>query len=120
MDDSGHNKRESVRKKLVALSLDCELWHSPDMHAWVSVDEDDSRQNWPVPSENFGRWLTNRLHQETGKVPSRQAIHDAMHVVASKAINEGVCHTVFRRVANANGKVYLDLADSARRAVEID
>lgn len=62
---------------------------------------------------------TSPLLREHGCPPGGQAIEDALRVIEARAIFEGAEHIPYLRIAEHEGDVYLDLADSQWRAVRI-
>jgi hypothetical protein len=97
-----------------------ELFHDPNGEPFATIPVDGHRETWPLGSKGFKRWLARRYYDAEGKAPSAQALADAIGVLAGKAMFDGPPHPVRVRLAEHEGKVYLDLADDGWRAVEID
>jgi len=76
--------------------------------------------HWPVRSKAFRRWLARKFFLKHGKAPGSQALQDALNVVEGQAAFAGQERPVFVRVAGHDGRLYLDLANPAWQAVEID
>ncbi len=115
--DSGR-KSKGAGCKLVEFADEAELWHSPDREPYATVLIGDHHEHWPVKSKNFRRWLAGRYYDGCGGVPGGQALRDALNTIEMKAIR-GPEYPTFIRVAELDGKVYVDLGDKAWRAVEI-
>lgn len=64
-------------------------------------------------------WLAWRSYEATGIAPAAEAIEAALRVAKGLALNRGPCCKTSRRVAEHDGRLYLDLGCPHRRAVEI-
>ncbi len=98
----------------------CELFHDQTAEPYATIPVDGHRETWPLASRGFKRWLARRYYDAEGKAPNAQALTDAIGVLAGKALFEGPLHPVSVRLAAHPDTIYLDLADSAWRVVEID
>lgn len=105
---------------LVALAVNAELFHAPDGDTgYATVPVGSHHETWPIRSKSFRRWLTRRFYDAHGKPPGAQAVADVLCLLEAKAQFDGPKCPVFVRVAEANGAIYLDLANEAWEAVEI-
>ena len=89
-------------------------------HATVTVN--GHKETWPVSSKGSGpfrNWLRRIFFEKQGKPPGSQALQDAIGVLEAKAQFDGPEYPVFTRVAEHDGKIYIDLANEAWEAVEI-
>ncbi|MDA1129627.1 MAG: bifunctional DNA primase/polymerase [Chloroflexi bacterium] len=120
LDGEGSEKRTSQATDLVGLAEDVVLWHSPDSDAFATISVDEHRENIPLNSRAFKRWLARKFYLEQGKAAGSQAVQDALSVLGGKAVYEGSEHQVFTRLASYDGKIYLDLANQNWEVVEID
>lgn len=109
----------SQASELVKFTESAELFHNADGDAFATIPIGDHRQTWPVNSRGLRRWLGRRFYLEHGRVPSSQAIQEAMNVIEGRGCYDGPEHEVHVRVAGHNGAVYLDLADERWRVVVI-
>ncbi|BDG61532.1 hypothetical protein [Caldinitratiruptor microaerophilus] len=114
-------ERRSQASTLVELAerAGVELWHTPDGDGFGTFEINGHRENWPLGSRAFRRWLARRFYEEHGKAPGSQALQDAINVLEGRAQFDGPEHPVYVRIAQHGGNVYLDLADADWRAVEI-
>lgn len=117
-------ERESQAQSLVnlALSSGVELFHTPDGNAYATVTVNGHKETWPVSSRGSGpfrNWLRRIFFEKHGKPAGSQALQDAIGVLEAKAQFDGPEYPVFTRVAEHDGKVYIDLANDAWEAVEI-
>lgn len=118
----GKPRRERIpqRDSLMALAADAELWRGPDFETFATIPVGDHRENWPIRSQMFGRWLAARAYHASGAAPGAQALEDARRVLEARANSEGREQAPWRRVGARDGRLYIDLADAEWRAVEID
>ena len=73
-----------------------------------------------IRSKTFRQWLSRCFYQKTGGAPSSEARTQALNIIEAMAQHDGEERVVSVRVAGHGDKVYLDLADTEWRAVEID
>jgi hypothetical protein len=87
---------------------------------FVTVTVDGHRQTWPVHGKETESWLA-RLYvdQSGGEVPNAEALRVAIKLLVGRALFEGREEPVGLRVAEYDGRLYLDLCDRDWRAVEI-
>jgi len=105
---------------LIDLALTAELFHSPEGIGFADLDITGHRETWPIHSKTFRRWLAQRFFEATKGAPSSEALRSALNVIEAKAIFDAPERVVNVRVAELDGKLYLDLCDEAWRAIEID
>jgi hypothetical protein len=103
----------------MALTADCDLWHDEDGEGYCTFTVRGHRENWPVRSETFKRWLASRAYEKTGAVPGAQAVEDTLRVLEARATTEGRQQEPWVRVGSAHGSLYLDLCDAEWRVVRI-
>ena len=111
--------RRQAQALLLELGSDIEFFHTPDRDAFASVWVDRHLETFPVTSRDFAHVLRHRYYRRASSAPPKQALEDTISVFTSRALFEGDEHPVFLRLAENNGKVYLDLGDEAWNAVEI-
>lgn len=79
-------------------------------HEVVSINEKGS---------GFRRWLVYQFHQQYGYVPNSDALSQTMGGIQAIAEYEGERAKVYTRIAEKNGRVYLDLANEKWECIEI-
>ena len=120
-EDAGDGGRGPTQADiLIDLAGAAELFHSSDGTAFADVMINEHRETWPVRTKGFRRWLARQFFEQTGGAPSSEALQSALNVIEAKAHFDGPERPVFIRVGGLDGRLYLDLADEAWRAVEID
>lgn len=78
--------------------------------------------NYPLDSTFVKNWLANLMYEQDGKVPANESLSSAKNVLKGKAQKEGKRYTLYNRVApdpNADGSIWLDMADEYWRAIHI-
>lgn len=105
---------------LIELSAAAELFHAPDGTGFADLHINRHRETWSIRSKGFRRWLARRFFEATKGAPSSETLQSALNVIEARAHFDGPQMNVHIRVAGHGGKLYLDLADDAWRAVEID
>lgn len=111
--------RSRARSLLLELGSDIEFFHTSDRDAFASVNVDGHLETFSVASEEFSCVLLHRYYRFTSSVPPKQALEDVIRIFKTRALFDGAEQTVFLRIAEYNGKTYLDLADPVWNAVEI-
>jgi hypothetical protein len=104
---------------LITLAEVSELYHTRDSTGFADVCVDGHRETWPIRSKGFRRWLVRRFYEATQGAPNSEALQSALAIIEAKAHFDGVERPVHLRVAELGENLYLDLADSWWRAVEI-
>ncbi len=107
-------------KRLLRLGAEAELFHTPAAELFASIPVNGHVENWPLKSKPFRQWLLRSYYLETKGAPKNQAMQEAIGIFESKANFEGPKCPVFTRLAERDGKIYLDLGNDAWEAVEID
>jgi hypothetical protein len=99
-----------------------ELFHEPGANpvGFASVPINGHVETHRLKSSMFRTWLKGTFYRAQGKPPGAQALQDALGVLEAKAIFDGQEYTVHVRVANHDGKIYLDLCNDAWQVVEVD
>ena len=114
------SKRPTQADILIDLAKASVLFHTPDGTGFADIDINGHRETWPIHSSGFKDWLTRSYFKQTDGAPSSEAMRSAIGVIQSRARFDGPELVVHIRVAEMNGRFYLDLCDATWRAVEID
>ena len=104
---------------LTNLAVSAELFHSADGTAFADLMINGHRETWPIRSSRFRSWLRRHYYEATGSAPGAGAISSALNLFEARAQFDGPQRVVHIRVAEHDGRIYLDLADDGWRAVEI-
>jgi hypothetical protein len=119
----------SIANALVVLALDrFELFHDPADEAWAS--DTTSHDTFLIGSSSFADRLvrdfyvwsarSRTLTNGGGRIPSPTALGQAVQTLRGIARFDGAEAPVFVRIGNdEEGRIVLDLADEARRAIVV-
>jgi hypothetical protein len=111
-------RKPAARVLLLDLLGEAELWHDPERIGYATLPMDGHRENYELGSNGFKDWLALRAYEATGTVPAAETVEAALRVARARALR-GLCHRTWRRVADHDGRIYLDLGCPRWRAVEI-
>ena len=97
-----------------------ELWHTPTGEPYADVVLEGARLTLPVRGRQMRDLLARLVYDAETAALAAQARQEAVDVLAARAVHAGDEHRVHVRVAEHQGRIYLDLGDASWRAVEID
>jgi hypothetical protein len=104
---------------LIDLASTARLFHATDGSAFADLIIDGHRKTWPLRGKRFRAWLRQQYYERTWDAPSPAAINVALNVLEAQAQFDGPERKVSVRLAEHDGRIYLDLADEFWRCVEI-
>jgi hypothetical protein len=104
---------------LLELAANIELFRTPTGTAYADLATGGHRETWPVRSSRFRAWLRRLYYEATADAPNAAALTATLNLLEARAQFDGPERLVHLRIAEHDGHIYLDLADSAWRAVEI-
>ena len=123
-DDAGEDGNDKLTQSaeliLYAEDEEVHMFTEPDRDPYVTLTIDGHHETFSLRGKDFRLWLTRKYYENHSKPPGSQALQDAIDTLTAKAIFEGERHPVHVRLAEADGKIYLDLCDDGWRVVEID
>jgi hypothetical protein len=105
---------------LIELASSVELFHDQDDVGYARFDVNGHKENWPIRSKGFKRWLARAFYDSTQRAPSSEGMQAALGVLEARAQFDAPENEVHVRVAGHEGCVYIDLVDKDWRAIEID
>jgi putative DNA primase/helicase len=120
-DDSGGGRRRGrppQRDQLMGYVGGIELWHDDAGRAYASFLAGRHRENAPVRSSQFRQWLTLQYFDDHGAAPGKNAMDECINAVEALAVNRGKRHTAFIRVAEHDGRIYIDLCNHNWQGIE--
>ena len=119
LNGGGAGREPSHTDVLIGLTSETKLFHTADETAYAEICIKGHRETFKVRGKQFRRWLTNRFFEETSRAPNSEALQSALNQIEAEAHYKGTQREVYHRVAEYEGRIYLDLADEPRRVVEI-
>jgi hypothetical protein len=122
--DSDVDQSRSTHPKQAVILIDlaaagCTPFHDANRIAYADVGRDGHRETWPVRRKGFRSWLAKQFYDATGGAASSEAMQQALAVIEAQALYDGDEHEVCVRVGAHNNRIYIDLCDDKRRAIEI-
>lgn len=95
------------------------FFHDEDNKHFASVKVGSRVETYPVESKPFKTWLAGKYFEATGAPLYGDAFKEAIATLQAIAQYQGKEQSVFLRLAEHKGNIYLDLCDSDWRIVEI-
>jgi putative DNA primase/helicase len=118
-DHAGRRRgRPPQRDQLMHYVESIGLWHDDADKAYATFPVAGHREHAPIRSSRFRHWLTLQYLNGHEAAPSKNAIDECLNAVEALAVAQGKNHTAFIRVAEYDGRVYLDLCNDAWQAIE--
>ena len=120
-------KQTRVREKatpqtaiLGRIHEEADFFHTQDGRPFATVAVNGHQETWPTRSQGFRNWLTRKFYLEENKPPSTQALQEALGVCDARAQFDGPVYEVGVRLMGDERNVFLDLANDAWQAIEIN
>jgi hypothetical protein len=88
--------------------------------AYADVSVAGHRETWPVRGTRLRQWVKRLYFAEHKKSPRAEAVQEAVDYADARAQFEGQEREVHLRVAGQGGRIYIDLGNDQRNAIEID
>lgn len=118
-EGTGGGTPSTAADRLVALISPDQLFHD-DMTAYAKLTvKGGSADVLALRESRFETWLSREAHRTLGTVPSQDAIAAAINTLEGMARFDGSEERVWTRVAEHEGDLYLDLANSAQQVIRI-
>jgi hypothetical protein len=95
------------------------LFHTATGVAYADIEVDQHRETWPIRGKQFRAWLRRRHYERTGEAMGLAAIRSILDLLEARAQFDALERAIHVRVAQHEGRVYLDLADHRWQAVEV-
>jgi hypothetical protein len=95
------------------------LFHTPTSTAFIDLGIQGHRETWPVRGKQLRAWLRRRYYERTGEALGGETIRSIVDLLEARAQFDAPERTVHVRVAEHDGRIYLDLGDKEWRGVEI-
>ena len=122
--NSKSKKKKSDSQATILVKLcqlnNVRLWHTKDKLPMATFVTNNHCENWITGSKTFKAYLQRLYYQHYKTAPGKQSVSDAINVIDGIALFDGVEQDVFTRLAYADNKVYLDLANDTWQVIEID
>jgi len=110
----------SQAQQLIELAEGAALFRAPDSTAYADIILNGHRETVALRGRPFRQWLARAFYKATGAAVGSEPLQNALNVLEAKAHFEAEERSVHVRVAECEGRLYLDLGDDTWQAVEID
>jgi putative DNA primase/helicase len=110
--------RPAQRDQLLVYINNVEVWHDDADRAYATFPVGSHRENAPIRSSRFRHWLTLQYLDEHETAPAKNAMDGCLNAAEARAVAQGPRYTAFIRMAEHQGRLYLDLCDDGWRAIE--
>ena len=100
-------------------SGEAELFHTPTNEAYATIPVNGHYETWPVKDAQLQLWLRHKYYKETGAAPSSRFLNETLANIEAEALFDGSERTVFCRLVENDGVIYLDLGNEHWEAVAI-
>lgn len=104
---------------LVQLADNAELFHTPDQDTYATVTIGGHKETMLLKEKAFRHHLAHLFYKEEGKTPNTQAVQSAIGVLTGRALFESPMRQIYTRLAEYEGKIYIDLGNKNWEAIEI-
>ena len=119
-EELGHEEKATQAQRLIKLArASADFFHTPEMDTYADIQINGHRETWPLRGKVFRNCLRQRFFETEERPPGGQALQDAVEYLEAVALFEGEKREVYTRIAEYDGKIYLDLANDCWEAVEI-
>src|SRR5215471_8136583 len=110
--------RPPQRDQLMGYVEGIELWHDDANKAYATFPVGRHREHAPIRSPRFRHWLTLQYLEDHEAAPGKNAIEECLGAVEARAVARGKRYTAFIRMAEHNGRLFLDLCNHDWQAIE--
>src|SRR5262249_3255799 len=111
--------RVTAAQALAVITQPVELFHSSDGRAWATMELRGHSETWPVRSKRFKAFLGRAYYGFTKRQAQARWRAEALALAEARGL-DGPELAVHVRVAESDGRVYIDLADEWWHVVEVD
>lgn len=95
------------------------LFHDPEGRQYASIRINSHIETRPIDSKQFRLWIRNAYFDEAGAPLHGEEFSKTYETIQAMAMFKSDEQRVHLRVAEFDGKIYVDLCDEAWRVVEI-
>ncbi len=115
----GEDGKVTQSQRLLAFAENIDLFHTSDNQVYAVIPIENHEETWPIKSKEFKRWLKRKFYLIEKKPPGGQAFQDAFDQLEAKGQYDSPQCSIFTRLAEHKGKIYLDLLNDDWEVVEI-
>lgn len=99
-----------------------ELWHDPNGEPFATIQQGEHKEHWRIGKRQkpWRRWLAKQHHEATRSALSESELSETSGLLEGMAIFDGPELPIWRRTAELDGKLYIDLCNDKWQAIEVD
>ncbi|HEX2237336.1 MAG TPA: hypothetical protein VHJ19_03025 [Gammaproteobacteria bacterium] len=112
-------KDKSQATRLIELAAQAKLFHDQEDRGYATIFVAGHKETWPVKSKGFKEWICQELYAYEKRGVNGSALQDAIETVEGQARFDAPEKSAHLRLAEHDGKIYIDLCDPSWRAIEI-
>lgn len=112
-------ERQTIADLLLEIASQADYFHTSDGKGYADIAIAGHRETYPIRSKQFKDWLQYQLFMQYRKAAGSETVNSVLNILEGQARFEGEERSVFLRVAEYEGKIYLDLGTKDWTAVEI-
>lgn len=112
--------RKSQATLLVELVSDAELFHTSEQEGGITVTINGHKETMFLKERMFRHHIMRLFFEEQGKTPHDQAVKSAIDVLTGNALYNAPLRSIFTRIAEHEGSIYVDLANDKWEVVKIN
>ncbi|MCK5943351.1 MAG: hypothetical protein KAI24_15325, partial [Planctomycetes bacterium] len=109
----------SIADRIVALASVATFFHDESGEPFATIEVDGHCETWHVASERFARWLASIYYRSHAKAVPPASMTTAIGQLKAIAQFDGEQRPVYKRVAQVEGDIWVDLCDDEWRAVKV-
>ena len=116
---AARSTRRSATATLLRIAERYDLFHSPDGTGYADIDIDGHRETLALRSRETKGRLEHEYLLKVMDTPPHNAVQSTISTLETRAKYQGAERSVHVRVADQEGRLFLDLADKGWRAIKI-
>lgn len=114
-------KRKNQVLELLNLVMECcDLFYSDTGEPFATIRGTERDWTLKIRSRKFRLWLINEYLEENFRPANQTAVNQALELIEAKAHFLGNRQTLFNRVGEVDGTIYIDLGTDTGEVVRID
>jgi hypothetical protein len=119
-NETTNDDKKTVGERLLEIAKTATYFHTSEKIPYADIPIEGNCHTYSVRSKAFRLWLSGEYYKVTAKGVSSQTLQDILSTLEAIAIFEGETREIHLRVAQYQGKIYLDLGAPDWKVVEID
>lgn len=119
-DEKTEDERTSHAKQILELTKESDAFSFIDQNnlRFLRFKEGSIWKHYPLEAQITYSWLANLLYQNTGEVPKREAIKNAIAILYAQAQATQI-NLSLRVAQGSEGSIWIDMCDDKWRAIHV-